>query len=136
MTTDPNLSTDGLRVAALVTSGEGQTAVIERAPGLWESRGVGNSYLLTTAEGDVLVNAGTLADARRGREQFAKVSANPIRYIVLTQSHAASAPNRNSALPSGFGSAQPRRRQTTYCASSTPHSTRSDVSGMGPAAKL
>ena len=88
MTTDPNLSTDGLRVAALVTSGEGQTAVIERAPGLWESRGIGNSYLLTTAEGDVLVNAGTLADARRGREQFARVSANPIRYIVLTQSHA------------------------------------------------
>jgi alkyl sulfatase BDS1-like metallo-beta-lactamase superfamily hydrolase len=36
----------------------------------------------------VLVNAGTLRDARRGRELFAKVSSGPLRYIVLTQSHA------------------------------------------------
>ncbi len=78
----------GLRAAEFVKSGEGQTAAIERAPGVWESRGIGNSYLLTTSEGDVLVNAGTLADARRGRELFSAVSANPIRYIILTQSHA------------------------------------------------
>ncbi|MET0391126.1 MAG: alkyl sulfatase dimerization domain-containing protein [Polyangiales bacterium] len=82
------LSHQGLRVAEMVKSGEGQTSAIERAKGVYESRGVGNSYLLTTAEGDVLVNAGTLGDARRGRELFAQVSQNPIRYIVLTQSHA------------------------------------------------
>jgi glyoxylase-like metal-dependent hydrolase (beta-lactamase superfamily II) len=76
------------RVASLIKSGEGQSAAIERAPGVYESRGVGNSYLLTTREGDVLVNAGTLADARRGRALFAKVSGAPLRYIVLTQSHA------------------------------------------------
>ena len=49
---------------------------------------MGNSYLLTTPEGDVLVNAGTLGDARRGRELFRAVSRQPIRYIILTQSHA------------------------------------------------
>ena len=85
MSADP---AKGLKVAELVTSGEGQAAAIERAPGVWESRGIGNSYLLTTPEGDVLVNAGALGDARRGREQFARISQNPIRYIVLTQSHA------------------------------------------------
>jgi alkyl sulfatase BDS1-like metallo-beta-lactamase superfamily hydrolase len=88
MAADPDLSHKGLRVAEMVRSGEGQDAVIERAPGVWESRGIGNSYLVTTPDGDLLVNAGALGDARRGRELFAKVSQNPIRYIVLTQSHA------------------------------------------------
>ncbi len=88
MTTERRLSPQGIRVAELVKSGEGQTAVIERAPGIYESRGVGNSYLLTTPGGDVLVNAGTLGDARRGREHFSRVSGGPIRYIILTQSHA------------------------------------------------
>lgn len=78
----------GLRVADMVRSGSDQTAPIARAPGVWESRGVGNAYLLTTAEGNVLVNAGTLADARKGRERFAQVSAAPVQFIVLTQSHA------------------------------------------------
>jgi alkyl sulfatase BDS1-like metallo-beta-lactamase superfamily hydrolase len=78
----------GLAVAELIQSGHGQEQAIERAPGVYESRGIGNSYLLTTPEGDVLVNAGGLADARRGKELFARVSSNPIRKIVLTQSHA------------------------------------------------
>jgi glyoxylase-like metal-dependent hydrolase (beta-lactamase superfamily II) len=88
MTVDSKLSHQGLRVAEMVKSGEGQQAAIERAPGVYESRGVGNSYLLTTPDGNVLVNAGTLGDARRGRELFRAISAQAIRYIVLTQSHA------------------------------------------------
>jgi len=83
-----DISPDGLKVAGMLGSGKDQAAAIERAPGIYESRGVGNSYLLTTAEGDVLVNAGTLGDARRGRELFARVSSRPMRYIVLTLSHA------------------------------------------------
>lgn len=84
------MSTDtrGLRVAELLQSGRGQDAAIERAAGVYESRGIGNSYLLTTPNGDVLVNAGTLGDARRGRELFRQISSAPIRYIILTQSHA------------------------------------------------
>jgi alkyl sulfatase BDS1-like metallo-beta-lactamase superfamily hydrolase len=75
------------RVAEFVKSGQNQTAPIERALGLYESRGVGNSYLFTTPAGDVLVNAGTLADAKRGRQLFDQVSRQPVRYIILTQSH-------------------------------------------------
>jgi alkyl sulfatase BDS1-like metallo-beta-lactamase superfamily hydrolase len=85
---DSPSSSKGLRVAELVKSGDNQVSAIERAPGVYESRGVGNSYLITTSDGDVLVNAGTLADARRGRELFNQVSKRPIRYIILTQSHA------------------------------------------------
>src|SRR5688572_25136244 len=50
MTTDPNRSSAGLKVAELVKSGEGEQSAIERAPGVWESRGIGNSYLVTTSE--------------------------------------------------------------------------------------
>jgi len=85
---EPSASHQELRVAALIQSGRGQEAAIERAPGIYESRGIGNSYLCTTPQGDLLVNAGTLGDARRGRELFRRVSSRPIRYIVLTQSHA------------------------------------------------
>jgi alkyl sulfatase BDS1-like metallo-beta-lactamase superfamily hydrolase len=88
MTSDRDISDAGLRTAELIKSGRNQTAAIERAPGIWESRGIGNSYLVTTPAGDVLVNAGTLGDARRGRELFARVSSAPIRFIILTQSHA------------------------------------------------
>lgn len=86
--TNSTLSSQGLRVADMVQSGENQQAAIERAPGIYENRGVGNSYLLTTPDGDVLVNAGTLGDAKRGQQIFARVSNQKIRFIVLTQSHA------------------------------------------------
>ena len=78
----------GLKVADLVRSGANQPGATERAPGIWESRGVGNSYLITTDDGDVLINAGTLADAKIGHDRFARVSDNSIKSIVLTQSHA------------------------------------------------
>ncbi|PLK26627.1 alkyl sulfatase dimerization domain-containing protein [Novosphingobium sp. TH158] len=84
----PNSPDQNLRAAQMIRSGEGQSEAIDRGNGIWESRGVGNSYLVTTGDGDVLVNAGTLADARRSRGLFAKVSSQPIRKIVLTQSHA------------------------------------------------
>ena len=60
MTGDREISDAGLRTAELIKSGRSQDAAIERAPGVWECRGIGNSYLLTTPRGDVLVNAGTL----------------------------------------------------------------------------
>lgn len=88
MTEDIKQSHAGMRVAELVRSGEGQSAAIQRGPGIFECRGIGNSYLLTTPAGDVLVNTGTLADAQRSRALFQSVSSQPIRYIILTQSHA------------------------------------------------
>jgi alkyl sulfatase BDS1-like metallo-beta-lactamase superfamily hydrolase len=87
-TSDTTLAHKGLKVAEMVQSGDGQESAIERAPGVYESRGIGNSYLLTTSEGNVLVNAGALRDARRGKTLFGRVSDKPIRHIILTQSHA------------------------------------------------
>lgn len=88
MVEQSKLTDENLRTAQMVRSGQGQTQAIDRGNGIWESRGIGNSYLITTTEGDVLINAGSLADARRGKELFARVSDHEIRYIILTQSHA------------------------------------------------
>ncbi len=48
---------------------------------------IGSSYLVTTPDGNVLVNTGTLRDAKRGKALFEAVSAKPIHKIILTQSH-------------------------------------------------
>lgn len=81
-------SDTNLRVAQMINSGAAQAEAIDRGHGIWESRGVGNSYLVVTSESDVLINAGTLADARRGQELFSMTSGNEIGHIILTQSHA------------------------------------------------
>jgi alkyl sulfatase BDS1-like metallo-beta-lactamase superfamily hydrolase len=89
MTTSENqTSNTGLKVADMVKSGNQQEAAIDRGASIFESRGIGNSYLITTAEGSVLVNAGTLKDAKRGKTLFNQVSTQPINTIILTQSHA------------------------------------------------
>ncbi|MCK9564253.1 MAG: MBL fold metallo-hydrolase [Bacteroidales bacterium] len=88
MPDSPKTNAEGLKVANMVQSGRDQSEAIERGPGIYENQGIGNSYLITTPAGDVLVNAGALRDARRGKALFAKVSTQPIRYIILTQSHA------------------------------------------------
>lgn len=85
---EPGNSSAGLKVADMVKSGNAQEAAIDRGAGIYESRGIGNSYLVTTPAGNVLVNAGTLKDARRGKPLFEQVSDQAIEYIVLTQSHA------------------------------------------------
>lgn len=67
-----------LRVAQMINSGAAQAEAIDRGNGIWESRGVGNSYLVVTSESDVLINAGALADARRGKTLFSRISSNEI----------------------------------------------------------
>src|SRR5262245_57478657 len=51
------------------------------------SRGISNSYLVTTSDGDVLVNTGMYFEATEIQRRFAKVSSHPLRVIVLTQGH-------------------------------------------------
>ena len=54
---------------------------------IYMSAGTSNSYLVTTDEGDVLINAGMDFEAPVHRQKFAAVSGGPLRYIVLTQGH-------------------------------------------------
>ncbi len=59
----------------------------EIAPGLWCSPGLSNAYLLTTAEGRVIVNTGMGFEGPVHRANFDAVDASPVRYVIFTQGH-------------------------------------------------
>ncbi|MDH6245656.1 MBL fold metallo-hydrolase [Mycobacterium sp. OTB74] len=59
----------------------------ELAPGIWCSPGLSNAYLLTTADGRVVINTGMGFESGVHRSNFDAVDASPIRYIILTQGH-------------------------------------------------
>jgi alkyl sulfatase BDS1-like metallo-beta-lactamase superfamily hydrolase len=74
-------------LANLMTTGEEQAEAVAIGHGIFANLGVGNSYLVTTDDGDVIVNAGLFWEAERGKALFAEVSTAPIRFVILTQSH-------------------------------------------------
>jgi glyoxylase-like metal-dependent hydrolase (beta-lactamase superfamily II) len=57
------------------------------APGIWCSPGLTNAYLLTTADGRVVINTGMGFEAAVHRANFDAVDPGPVRYIVITQGH-------------------------------------------------
>lgn len=52
------------------------------------SKDMGDSILVVTDDNDVVINTGLPGSGERHRARFAKVSSNPLGYIVLTQCHA------------------------------------------------
>ncbi len=63
------------------------TPAVPITPFIYMSHGTSNSYLVTTEDGDVLINAGMDFEAPVHHRKFARVSDGPLRYIVLTQGH-------------------------------------------------
>jgi len=86
---------DAAPLASLVNAGERQTEAIPLTDFVFMSQDVSNAYLVTTPEGNVLVNAGTVAGGPRHKALFAAVSEAPVRYAVITQSH----PDHFGGLP-------------------------------------
>lgn len=74
--------------ALIVKEGEGLQDAVALGDGVFMSRGISNSYLVTTEDGDVLINTGMYNEAEEIRRRFAAVSTHPIRVIVFTQGHA------------------------------------------------
>jgi alkyl sulfatase BDS1-like metallo-beta-lactamase superfamily hydrolase len=51
------------------------------------SEGLSNSFLITTTDGDIVVNAGMAFEAPYHKKNYAALSSAPLRYIILTQGH-------------------------------------------------
>ncbi|HET6737133.1 alkyl sulfatase dimerization domain-containing protein [Mycobacterium sp.] len=71
----------------LVKQGDGAQDAVDLDDGIFMSKNIANSYLVTTPEGDVLINTGTDFEAAEIKARFARVSKGPLRVITFTQGH-------------------------------------------------
>lgn len=74
-------------LATLTRAGEGVSEATRIRDFVFGSPGVSNCYLVTTQDGNVLVNTGLAPEGPQHRARFAAVSDAPVRAIFFTQSH-------------------------------------------------
>jgi alkyl sulfatase BDS1-like metallo-beta-lactamase superfamily hydrolase len=74
-------------LASLVMAGESQKDAIAITDFVFMANDVSNAYLVTTGDGDVMVNIGFIPSVERNKALFAPHRTGPLRYIVLTQAH-------------------------------------------------
>jgi glyoxylase-like metal-dependent hydrolase (beta-lactamase superfamily II) len=75
-------------LADLVRAGDAQTEAVAITDFVFMAKDISNSYLVTTSDGDVVINTGMPDGAERSVALFKPHRTGPLRYIVLTQSHA------------------------------------------------
>ena len=78
----------GPKLANLVRSGDEQTAAIAVTDFVFQANDISNAYLVTTSEGDVMINTGFMDNAERTKRLLDPHRTGPLAFIVLTQSHA------------------------------------------------
>ena len=75
-------------LGALVMAGDQQTEATKITDTIFMVKDVSNAYLVTTSDGDLLVNTGFLGNGEKNKALFAPHRTGPLRRIILTQSHA------------------------------------------------
>jgi glyoxylase-like metal-dependent hydrolase (beta-lactamase superfamily II) len=72
---------------ALLRAGRQQAGAEAINDFIFMAKDVSNAYLVTTPEGDLMVNTGFGLSRERNKALFAPHRTGPLRYIVITQSH-------------------------------------------------
>lgn len=75
-------------LAGLVLAGDEQTEAVAITDFIFMAKDISNAYLVTTSDGDVIVNTGMADNAERTAGLLKPHRTGPLRYIILTQSHA------------------------------------------------
>ena len=77
-------------LSVLARAGDRQTEAVAITPFIFMARDISNAYLVTTADGDVMVNTGFMDDTNQQRNVvlLSPHRTGPLRHIILTQSHA------------------------------------------------
>ena len=111
----------------LVKQGEGRQDAVDMGDGIFMSKNIANSYLVTTPDGDVLINTGTDFEAAEIKARFARVSSGPLQVITFTQGH----PDHVGgwSLFNGEASRRSRKPTTPTCASTGATCIRSTSDG-------
>jgi glyoxylase-like metal-dependent hydrolase (beta-lactamase superfamily II) len=74
--------------ALIVKEGEGRQDAVGINDHIFMSRGISNSYLVTTSGGDVQINTGMYFEADEIKRRFGAVSDGSLKVIIFTQGHA------------------------------------------------
>lgn len=75
-------------LGALVMAGANQTEAVAITDTIFMVKDISNAYLVTTKDGDLLVNTGFIGNGARNKALFAPHRTGPLKRIILTQSHA------------------------------------------------
>ncbi len=78
----------GPALAGLVRSGDEQAEAIAVTDFIFQANDISNAYLVTTTEGDVMVNTGFMDNAQRTKRLLAPHRTGALAFVILTQSHA------------------------------------------------
>jgi alkyl sulfatase BDS1-like metallo-beta-lactamase superfamily hydrolase len=68
-------------------TGEGQQAAVRVNEAIYLAYGFGNTFLVTTAAGNVVIDTSSVVRAARAKELLQRENAGPVKYIVLTHAH-------------------------------------------------
>jgi glyoxylase-like metal-dependent hydrolase (beta-lactamase superfamily II) len=75
-------------LASLVLAGSDQKEAEVITDFIFMAKDISNAYLVTTADGDVLINTGFMDNAERTRRLLTPRRSGALRKIIITQSHA------------------------------------------------
>lgn len=75
-------------LADLVRSGDQQTEAEAITDFIFMAKDISNAYLVTTGDGDVMVNTGFMDNAPRTKNLLAPYRTGALRKIIITQAHA------------------------------------------------
>ena len=78
----------GPKLAGLVRAGDEQTQAIAITDFVFQANDISNAYLVTTSDGDVMINTGFMDNAERTQRLLAPHRTGSLAFIILTQSHA------------------------------------------------
>src|SRR3546814_16560570 len=71
--------------AQIINDGAGRQYAVSLGDGIYMSKDVSNLYLVTTGEGNVLINTGIIYSAAENKRRLDAINEKPVRKNILTQ---------------------------------------------------